>query len=29
MGSFDNEVTDPENIPNEFRSEFQHKLREA
>ena len=25
--SFGNEVTDPENIINEFRSEFQHRLR--
>ena len=27
MNSFGNEVTDPENIINEFRSEFQHRLR--
>ena len=27
MNGFDNEVTDPENIINEFRSEFQHRLR--
>ena len=27
MNSFGNEVTDPDNIVNEFRSEFQHRLR--
>ena len=27
MNSFGNEVTDPENIINQFRSEFQHRLR--
>ena len=27
MNSFGNEVIDPENIINEFRSEFQHRLR--
>ena len=27
MNSFGNEVTDPENIINEFRSEIQHRLR--
>ena len=28
MNSFVNEVTDPKNIINEFRSEFQHRFRE-
>ena len=27
MNSFGNEVTNPENIINEFRSKFQHRLR--